>query len=219
MEKFFPADKIVFTGNPVREDLKNVATKRLEGLNYFNLDVKKKTILVIGGSLGARTINLCIEKAINKFGDKNVQLVWQTGRAFAARAKQIIEELKIQGVFSFDFIQRMDYAYAVADVIISRAGASSISELAIIGKPAILVPSPNVAEDHQTKNAMSLVQMKAALMVTDIEAPHMLISKTFDLLHDEGLQDSLSENIKKLAVTDADEKIASEIYKLAEVKQ
>ncbi len=215
MEKFFPKFKIIMTGNPVREEIIRIEGKKEEAFNYFGLDVNRKVVLVVGGSLGARTINECIEASLIDFKNNNIQLIWQTGIAFGTRAKQLINSLNESGIITFEFIERMDYAFSIADVIISRAGASSVSELAHIGKPAILVPSPNVAEDHQTKNAMALVNKNAAILVSDIDARMSLVRKTFEVLNNEELQKSLSENIKKIAVSDSADKIANEVYKIA----
>ncbi|MBC7864832.1 MAG: undecaprenyldiphospho-muramoylpentapeptide beta-N-acetylglucosaminyltransferase [Bacteroidia bacterium] len=157
MEKFFPKEKIILTGNPVRMDIENTRTKKEEGLKFFGLQPGKKTLLIIGGSLGARTINQSIGAGINKFAEAGIQVLWQTGKNYFETAKQQTSHLKEKGIFAFDFITKMDFAYAVADCVVSRAGASSVSELCIVKMPCILVPSPNVAEDHQTKNAMALV--------------------------------------------------------------
>ncbi len=215
MEKYFPSEKIIVTGNPVREEMINIIGKKEEACRFFGLDKNKKTVLVIGGSLGARTINESIASSLNEFREKGYQLIWQTGRSFSERAEQMVSALNEKGIITFNFIQRMDFAFAVADLIISRAGASSVSELSLVAKPAILVPSPNVAEDHQTKNAMALVNRKAALMVTDAEAKEKLLETAWTVLEDELLLKSLSENISKMAVKDSALRIANEIYKLA----
>ena len=214
MEKFFPKNKIIITGNPVREETTRIAGKRTEAANFFGIDPHKKTILVIGGSLGARTINESIGNSIAEFKKNDFQLIWQTGKSFSEKAVQLIDQLEYKGVLTYQFIQRMDYAYAAADVIISRAGASSVSELALVAKPVILVPSPNVAEDHQTQNAMALVNKGAAILIKDSEAQSTLISSVINLLKDENYQRSLSEKIKTLAIGDSSERIASEVYKL-----
>ena len=216
MEKFFPKKKIIMTGNPVREDMVRIEGKKQEALNYFGLEVNKKTVLVIGGSLGARTINESICAGLSEFKNNNIQLIWQTGVAFGRKAKESISSLNSNGIITFEFIQRMDYAYAVADVIVSRAGASSVSELALVGKPTILVPSPNVAEDHQTKNALSLVIKNATILVSDTNAYRELITKIFEVLNNKDLQKSLGENIKSIAINDSAIKIANEVYKLTE---
>jgi UDP-N-acetylglucosamine--N-acetylmuramyl-(pentapeptide) pyrophosphoryl-undecaprenol N-acetylglucosamine transferase len=215
MEKYFPAEKIMMTGNPVRENMVEIKGKREEALRFFGLDQNKKTVLVIGGSLGARTINQSIEAGIDAFAKSGVQLIWQTGKAFYPQAQKRTAELKANGIGAYDFIQRMDLAYAAADVVISRAGASSVSELALVAKPAILVPSPNVAEDHQTKNALSLVNKEAAILVKDAEASAQLMQKCLELINDQGQQNKLVQNITKLALKDSAMIIAEEVYSLA----
>ena len=216
MEKYFPADKIIMTGNPIRENMVNVSNKKEEALKFFNLSGEKKTILVIGGSLGARTINQSIAKGLNLYEENNIQLIWQTGKSFISSAKSLIKPMNAKGISCFDFIQRMDLAYAAADVVISRAGASSVSELTIVGKPSILVPSPNVAEDHQTKNAMSLVNKEAAILVSDGDALDNLVQVSLDLISDLELQAKLKLNIEKLAIKDSAMLIADEVYKIVE---
>lgn len=212
MEKVFPKEKIVLTGNPVRVEIADMSYGRGEACNYFALDEKKKTLLIIGGSLGARTLNKSVEAAIGRIKESDVQILWQTGKNDFNECKAIAEG--IPNLHARMFIDRMDYAYTAADVIISRAGALSISELQLVGKPAILVPSPNVAEDHQTHNAMSLVNKKAALMVGDDEAKLNLIGAAFDLLKNEALQKELSANIRQMAILNASEKIVEEILKV-----
>ncbi|MFD2513448.1 undecaprenyldiphospho-muramoylpentapeptide beta-N-acetylglucosaminyltransferase [Pontibacter locisalis] len=214
MEEFFPADKLVLTGNPVRSDIMDSAKKRDEALAHFGLDNNKKTILIIGGSLGARTINQSIAAGVERIAKAGYQLVWQTGKAFYEEALAIEEKYKGQGVRTFDFIKRMDLAYAVADVVISRAGALSISELSLAGKPSILVPSPNVAEDHQTKNAMALVQQHAAVLVRDIDAQQELVNAVLELAKNEEEQRQLSDNILKMARPHAAADIVNELIKL-----
>ncbi len=213
MEKYFPAGKIVFTGNPVRQGILGCREKREEGLKAFGLDPTKKTVLVIGGSLGARTINRSIEKHLGRFG-KDIQLIWQTGKIYYDEVKQLANGGKAGGIIIVPFIREMDLAFGVADVIISRAGAGTISELAVAGKPVILVPSPNVAEDHQTKNALALVHKKAAIHVPDDQAADRLVEECLALLNDEEKMNELSTNILKLAVPDAARRIAEEIFKL-----
>ena len=214
MENYFPESKILMTGNPVREEMIRIEGKRQDALNFFGLDSGRKTVLVIGGSLGALTINESIASGLSEFSKRGFQLIWQTGLAFAPKAIKLINDLGAKGFYTFSFIQRMDYAYAAADVIISRAGASSVSELALIGKPAILVPSPNVAEDHQTKNAMALVNKNAAILIPDADAKNNLVRATMNVLNNESLQKSLSENISRLAVKNSAEKIAQEVYRI-----
>lgn len=214
MDNYFPKEKIVITGNPVRQDIQNVDGKRGEALKHFGLSPEKKTILVIGGSLGARTMNESIAAGLKLIEEKNIQLIWQTGKSFFQKAKSVTDNLEDKGIKAFDFIQRMDLAYAVADVVLSRAGASSVSELALVAKPAILVPSPNVAEDHQTKNAMALVSKNAAVLVSDSEAMEKLMNAAIELINDENHKKQLSENISKLALRNSAEKIVQEIYNL-----
>ena len=219
MENFFPAEKIFLAGNPVREEMVSIEGKKLDALRFFGLEQNKKTILVIGGSLGARTINESIEAGLKMFKENNLQLIWQTGKWFGERARNAIAENSDKGIVTYEFIQRMDFAFAAADLIITRAGASTVSELALVSKPAILVPSPNVAEDHQTKNAMALVNKNAAILIKDSDAKVDLINKTVDLIKDDNQLKSLSENIKKLAIKNSAGKIAEEIYKLVEGKR
>ena len=214
MEKFFPKSKIVMTGNPVREETTNVKGKRVEAFKFFSLNPDKKTILVTGGSLGARTINESIEIIIPELLKNDYQLIWQTGRLYAERAKGFVALTNSKNIVAFDFINRMDYAYAAADVVISRAGASSVSEIALVAKPAILVPSPNVAEDHQTKNAMSLVEKNAAVLVTDDECRNNLMNVVLQVLNDEQRQQMLKSNIAKLSVRDSASRIVDEVYKI-----
>ena len=211
MDQFFPASKLVFTGNPVRQDIMNVQQKRREALLHFGLTSEKKTILVIGGSLGARTINQSIAAGLDRILEAGYQLIWQTGKAFYPQAQELEKQDEGQGIRAFDFIRKMDLAYAAADVVISRAGALSISELCLAAKPSILVPSPNVAEDHQTKNAMALVQQDAALLVKDAEAQQVLVGKALELAADETQQKKLSANILTMARPDAAADIVHEL--------
>ncbi len=215
MEKFFPQEKLILTGNPVRLGIDKKLNARTEAIQFFGLDENKKTVLVIGGSLGARTINQSIAGMIDSFPmDGNVQLIWQTGKQGIELSEQVLKG-STAAIKAMPFIQNMDFAYSAADVIISRAGAMSISELCLIAKPAILIPSPNVSEDHQTKNAMALVQAKAALMVKDDLAKAELNKVLFSLLEDESMQKELSENIVKLALPDAAKHIANEVLAIA----
>ncbi len=218
MERYFPKQKILKTGNPVRKDLLNLDENKSEALKYFGLQANKPTILVVGGSGGARTINQAIIKKINEIAKENVQLVWQTGKFYYDAMAEQSKGINTENIKIMPFISRMDYAFSVADVVISRAGAATISELSLVAKPAILVPSPNVAEDHQTKNAMALVKNNAALLVTDAEAEETLIKQTFDLIQNSELQKTLSQNITKMALTDSAEKIADEIMKAVRAK-
>jgi UDP-N-acetylglucosamine--N-acetylmuramyl-(pentapeptide) pyrophosphoryl-undecaprenol N-acetylglucosamine transferase len=214
MERFFPKEKIIITGNPVRQDILNLEGKRDRALEYFGLSGEKKTLLVIGGSLGARTINLALQKGLGLLLKNDIQLVWQTGKVFYPIAQEAIIKEHSKTLKTFDFITKMDFAYAVADIVISRAGASSVSELCLVKKPSVLVPSPNVAEDHQTKNAMALVNHNAAIMVKDIEAGEKLLNIAIELLNSEERRERLSENIAKLALRNSAEAIASEIVRL-----
>lgn len=215
MEKFFPADKIVITGNPVRKDLEEATEKKEEALAFFGLSPEKKTILVVGGSLGARTINRSIQGGLDKlFADPDVQVIWQTGRYYHNEAVKHLKAYRGMPIWCSDFITRMDYAYSAADLIISRAGASSISELCLLKKPVILVPSPNVAEDHQTKNALALANKDAAIMVADKDAEQQLVTKALEVVHDDEHLASLSRNIERLAHHHSADLIVDEIVKI-----
>lgn len=218
MEKFFPKEKILLTGNPVRQDILNLEGKRERGLEHFGLKADKKIILVIGGSLGARTINESIVNCLPSFEKNNIQLIWQTGKTFYETAKAATGAASARGIKAFDFIQKMDYAYAVADIVISRAGASSVSELSLVKKPCILIPSPNVAEDHQTKNAMALVTHHAAVLITDHAAREKLCEAALNLVNDVEQCFKLSENIASLAFKDSATVIANEVISLINKK-
>ena len=218
MDKFFDKKKIIFTGNPIRKDILNNKQNRNEAISYFNLDTNKKTILVIGGSLGARTINLAIKEKLELLNN-TVQVLWQTGKYYFEDMSCIVKEKAYDNIHPNAFIKRMDLAYGAADIIISRAGALSVSELCIVKKPAILVPSPNVAEDHQTSNAKSLVNKKAAVHVKDVDADTILVEKVFELLNDEAKCTELIENISVLARPDATEKIVNEIFNIVKMKK
>ena len=219
MEKFFPADKIVITGNPVRQDLEEATDKKEEALAFFGLSPEKKTILVVGGSLGARTINRSIQGDLDKLFASDVQVIWQTGRYYYSEATKHLKAYRGMPIWCSDFITRMDYAYSAADLIISRAGASSISELCLLKKPVILVPSPNVAEDHQTKNALALANKDAAIMVADKDAEQQLVTRALEVIHDDEQLALLSRNIKQLAQHQSAERIVDEIVKIIEKKQ
>lgn len=214
MQRYFPSHTIKLTGNPVRKDLLNSTTNQDEAYTYFNLKPELKTVLVIGGSLGARTINHSIAAQLDELIRKKVQVIWQTGKYYYEQAHKDLQEYSKHNVQVHQFINRMDLAYSAADYIISRAGAGSISELCIVGKPTILVPSPNVAEDHQTKNAMALVEKEAAILVHDNKAVENLIPELLQLMIDESKQVDLAVNISKLAKPDADELIVDEVFKL-----
>lgn len=219
MERFFPAEKILLTGNPVRQQLlENTQTKE-EALRSFGLDATKKTILIVGGSLGARTVNESVLKHLDAIGQSGVQFIWQTGKYYHAQiTDQLAKEEKVDNLVVTDFISDMGAAYKAADLVVSRAGAGSISEFCLLGKPVILVPSPNVAEDHQTKNALALVNKNAALYVKDVEAPALLIPLAIDTIQDDAKLKSLSENILKMALPASAEIIAKEVVTLASQK-
>ena len=210
LERFFPSEKIIKTGNPVRQDLLKVEGKREEAQKYFNLNLDKKTLVIIGGSLGARAVNNLIEKHIHWLVKNKVQVIWQTGKLYYDEFKKYDE---LEGVQTYAFLNKMELAYAAGDILISRAGASSISELCIVGKPVIFIPSPNVAEDHQTKNALAVVNKNAALLLKESEL-EMFQKMLSELLSDQKLQQTLSTNIKKLALPNATKDIVKEIEKL-----
>ncbi|MEM9831090.1 MAG: undecaprenyldiphospho-muramoylpentapeptide beta-N-acetylglucosaminyltransferase [Bacteroidota bacterium] len=224
MEKFFPKEKLVFTGNPIRKEIvelaqQGLANRRPEALEYFGLDPNKKTLLVIGGSLGARTLNESLIGGMKKMVDAGVQVIWQSGKYYYPQMRQQLESVANRSeIHLWEFLNRMDLAYAVSDVVISRAGALSISELALVQKPVIFVPSPNVAEDHQRKNAEALVRVRAAQMVTDADAPTLLIDRAIALLADESQQQQLQKNIQQWARPEAAEHIAQEVVNLIEQK-
>ena len=213
LNQFFNPTKIVLTGNPVRKDITTVLPSKNEALTFFNLAENKKTILIIGGSLGARTINESIEKNIELFLGNGFQLLWQTGKIYYDGIIESTKDKDLSNVKIHQFIKEMNMAYAAADIIISRAGALSISELCIIGKPTILIPSPNVSEDHQTKNAMALVNKNAAVLLKDTEAKSTLGDTVLNLMKDETKLNQLSNNIKTLAKTNAANDIVEEIVK------
>ena len=214
MERFFPSNKIVKTGNPVRQDLLTIDSKRTEAISFFNLNPTKKTLLVLGGSLGARAINNLTEHNLKWLVSNSIQIIWQTGKLYYNEFKKYDLE---EGVQTYDFLNRMDLAFAAADFIISRAGAGTVSELCIVGKPVIFIPSPNVAEDHQTKNAMAIVNKNAALLLkeTELEKFQQIVS---ELLSNEASQKKLGTEIKKLAMPNATKNIVTEIEKLITTK-
>ena len=214
MEKYFPADKIVLAGNPVRANLTDTGEKVPEARTYFDLEKKNPVLLILGESLGARTINRSVIDNLNLLAESEASVIWQTGALYHAEALESVKDIDAGNIKIHDFISRMDLAYAIADVIISRAGAGTISEICLVEKPVILVPSPNVAEDHQTKNAMALVDCKAAEIVKDDEAIERLIPRALILLKDEERQKQLSKNISKLALPDSAKIIVDEIEKL-----
>ena len=226
MERFFPAEKIILTGNPVRQNLLDNPVTREQAAAHFGLDPQKKTILVLGGSLGARTLNRTMEAALRDIkGHPEVQFIWQTGRIYIDEVKAAITTFtgdtmrnvrvaSLPNLYVSDFIHEMPMAYGLADLVVSRAGAGSISEFCLLGKPVILVPSPNVAEDHQTKNALALVQKDAALYVKDADAPAQLVALALKTVADDQKLHSLSEHIARLALPDSADRIAKEVLKL-----
>lgn len=215
MEKFFPAEKIIVTGNPVRKDLEDAREKRTEAVQFFGLDPLKKTILIVGGSLGARTINQSIIDGLDRiFAAPDVQIIWQTGKYYLTDVAKHLKAYRGMQVYYSDFITRMDFAYSAADLVISRAGASSISELCLLGKPVVLVPSPNVAEDHQTKNAMALVNKDAAIMIADKDAGDQLVPVALEVVQDASRLQELSRNIAGLAQHHSAERIVDEIERI-----
>ena len=213
MEKFFPANKIIISGNPVRQNIINSVITKQQAIDFFGLDAHKKTVLSIGGSLGAKSINEAIANNIDAFKNSNVQLIWQTGKPYANKAKQVVANQK--NIWTNDFITQMEYAYAAADVVISRSGAMSVGELCVVKKPSIFVPYPFAAEDHQTVNAKKLVDKNAAMTIKDSEASNTLIPTTLALINDEIKQQQLIKNITPFGITNADEVVANEIIKLS----
>ena len=217
MERFFPAEKIMLTGNPVRQQLLETTITREEAIRSFGLDPQKKTILLVGGSLGARTINESVLQHLDLIRKSDdIQLIWQTGKYYSAEIAERMKGQELPNLVVTDFISDMGAAYKAADLVISRAGAGSISEFCLLGKPVVLVPSPNVAEDHQTKNALALVNKQAALYVKDKEATMLLLPLAIDTVKDAAKLASLSENILKMALPDAADIIAKEVIALAQ---
>ena len=217
MERFFDKEKIILTGNPIRQGLLNHSTTREEAISTFGLDPNKRTVLILGGSLGARTINQCLMENLDKVKSSGVQFIWQTGKIYIEEAKASVAKFgELPMLHVTDFISDMATAYCAADLVISRAGAGSISEFCLLQKPVILVPSPNVAEDHQTKNALALVNKNAALYVKDMEAKELLLDKAIEAVKQPDLLKNLSKNITELAFTDSANIIAKEVIKLAE---
>ncbi len=215
MERFFPAEKIVLTGNPVRRNLLECTSSPQEAREALQLDPAKKTILVVGGSLGARTINNSIIAGLNSIANSpDVQVLWQSGKIYNERCAAALSQSGAKNVKQMPFISSMDLAYRAADLVISRAGASSISELQLLGKPSILVPSPNVAEDHQTKNALALVNKNAARMITDADAEAKLVDEMLSVVAEQNLLDTLAINVKRMALNNAAEHIVDEIEKI-----
>lgn len=212
MEKFFPKEKIVITGNPVRSAISQSTVSKAEGLKFFQLSEGKKTVFVVGGSLGARSINEAVDTHLDELLNAGLQLIWQTGKLYLAKARDRVAGKP--GIWVNDFITKMEDAYAAADIVISRAGAIAIAELCVMKKPTLFVPFPYAAEDHQTVNAMSLVNKNAALIVKDSEAKDKTIPMIIELAKDEEKQNELKNNISQLAITNADERIAEEIFSL-----
>lgn len=216
MERFFPADKIIMTGNPVRQNLLETKMTKEDARLSFGLEPNKKTVLMIGGSLGARTMNESVLKHLDEIRKSDAQFIWQTGKYYSQDiAEALTQKEDVPNMKVMDFISSMDNAYAAADIVVSRAGASSISELCLLGKPCILVPSPNVAEDHQTKNALALSTKGAAIFIADKDAKDTLIATVLRTIEDDAKLASLSENVKKLAFHNSADVIAEEVYKLA----
>jgi UDP-N-acetylglucosamine--N-acetylmuramyl-(pentapeptide) pyrophosphoryl-undecaprenol N-acetylglucosamine transferase len=214
MDRYFPSKKIIFSGNPVRENLMTTLQNKKEAIEYFGLNGDERVVLIVGGSLGARSINKAVLKNIDTIAKSGVQVIWQTGAIYFERVQEEIKNNKPGNLHVHQFLSRMDFAYSVADVVISRAGAGTISELCLVGKPAILVPSPNVAEDHQTKNAMALVDKDAAVMLTDAEIDQKLFKVAFDLVNNTELCQIMATNIKTLAKPEATKTIVDEAEKL-----
>ena len=212
MEKYFPETKIVKTGNPVRRDIVLCNVRPEKARKDFDLDQQDKVVLVVGGSLGSRTLNNCMKAGLDRFREAGVSLIWQTGALMFEECKQLAKQY--HNVQVHDFIMNIDHAYAAADIIISRAGAIAISELCLVGKPVILVPFPYAAEDHQTKNATALVKQNAALHVSDKEAPAKLITQALALMENEAQRITLGSNIRKFAIPDSAERIVDEVMKL-----
>lgn len=214
LERFFPQDKIVITGNPTRKEMVSVEGKEAEGYEFYGFDPNKKTILIIGGSLGARTLNESVIHKLEELKSSGVQVLWQCGKLYHERLAEELKDTDLGAVKMLQFITRMDLAYAVADVVISRAGAISVSELCLVRRPTILVPSPNVAEDHQTKNAMALVEKDAAMLVKDVDSKEVLVGEVLELINDEAKCTKLSENIAKLGKPNATGDIVDQLEKM-----
>ena len=219
MERFFPAEKIVLTGNPVRQNLFNDGITREEAIEFFGLNPAKKTILVVGGSLGARTINHSIAGALESLRNSDVQMIWQTGKSYETEGQALLAQNPCENVKQMAFISRMDMAYRAADLVVSRAGASSISELCLLGKPVILVPSPNVAEDHQTKNAEALSSRGAALLIKDVEAKERLIPEALRLVKDDEQLAAMTSAITAMALPRSAERIVEIVCEIVKNKK
>lgn len=216
MERFFPAEKILKTGNPVREDILQTAGKKSEASKYFCLEENKITLLVIGGSQGARSINMSLLFGLNQLSQSGIQIIWQTGKPLFEKIKQEVNLLNAYKIKVHDFISRMDLAYAMCDLVVTRAGASTVSELCIVAKPAIMVPLPTAAEDHQTKNCLSLVEKDAAILIRDVDAMQQLIPAALLLANDVDKREQLTNNIAKLALPGSANTIAEQVIALAQ---
>lgn len=214
LERFFPSEKIILTGNPTRQEMIQIEGKEKEAYDFYKFDPDRKTILIIGGSLGARSLNESVLNTLDQLNDSGVQVLWQSGKLYHDKIKEQLSSMTLSNIKLVAFIARMDLAYAVADVVISRAGAISVSELCLVKKPTILVPSPNVAEDHQTKNALALVNKDAAVLVKDLEAKDTLIPTAIELLNDSERKNILQSNISKLGKPNATSDIVDELEKL-----
>lgn len=215
MEQFFPADKIKITGNPVRQSiLLNQDNNKEEAYEYFKVAANKKIVLVVGGSLGALTINESMAAGLDKYVKNDIQLIWQTGKLYYPKVSDIQHKFIEKGIVITEFITRMDLAYSIADVVISRAGASTVSELGLIHKPVIFVPSPNVAEDHQTKNAMALIHKNAAMMIEDVKAREELVDTSIELINDDFRMKAYEKNIASMGIENSAETIVEEVFKL-----
>ncbi len=215
MERFFPSEKIIKTGNPVREDILQVEGKKAEAAKYFGLDENKITLLVIGGSQGARSINMSLLAGLKQLSESGIQVIWQTGKPLFEKVKEEVEALNASQIKVHDFISRMDLAYAMCDLVVTRAGASTVSELCIVAKPAIMVPLPTAAEDHQTKNCLALVEKNAAILIRDVDAMQKLIPEALQLANDKNKREELIKNIAPLALPGSARVIAEEVIKLA----
>jgi UDP-N-acetylglucosamine--N-acetylmuramyl-(pentapeptide) pyrophosphoryl-undecaprenol N-acetylglucosamine transferase len=214
MEKYFPKEKLILTGNPVRSDILNLNGKRERGLEYFKLKDHQKTLFVTGGSLGSKTINESILKNLELIASQNIQLIWQTGKSFFSTAEAAVKPYENKGIYAYEFISKMDYAYAVADLVVSRAGAGAVAELSLVTKAAVLIPYPLAAEDHQTKNALALVNHNAAVLIKDAEAREKLGTVITELMSNDEKRMKLEHQITQLAIRDSAEVIASEVYRL-----
>ena len=214
LERFFPAEKIIFTGNPTRSEMVSISGKEIEGYDFYGFDPDTKTILIMGGSLGARSLNESVFHDLGKLNDSGVQVLWQCGKLYYDKLRDQLSDMELGNTKLVPFIARMDLAYSIADIVISRAGAISVSELCLVKKPVILVPSPNVAEDHQTKNALALVTKNAALLVKDVEAKDKLITIALELINDTEQKNMLRSNIAKMGKPNATSDIVNELEKL-----